>query len=511
MDINDLFDEAVKETDSFNNHPACALPLDQKILYLKGLSLVMYVDKNAAAAETEYLRILLKSCKIDEALLQDLADFGAAPDKDTIQEFIRTFRRRPIAQVFLFDALMMSRRDGKVEAPERALTKRFADHLEILRGTQQDIQDLFCHILNKDWTESAPYFTARLLDPSLFKHLLDYHEVDLDELIVRTDALRQRRTRELLRNKLDFPRYTWGRLTYSHPDIKHPAGVVSKEAVSLKFPHDIMLPLLQAALDRREIRVFHGDLIIEAEGYRTNPVDAIKLTELGMVCDDETQTLGLADGADFGNPPGCPESLVRYLFEIEPGADTTSAITSLCRAFGAMPVFAQILKSDQKLRLPKADGQPVAFIPFRFLEEAGASACGIYTLDFDCGLSWVLGDKVIYSGSTKNWYELKAGTPKDELYADSSSPWHYDGAFVSVCRESLWKAEEVKPTAKCHQLASISFSLILNRGIHMCLPDDEAALSVGYATVMANASVSAAKGRSTGFFAGLAFDPNRDA
>ena len=62
----------------------------------------------------------------------------------------------------------------------KAVVDKIAEQLEVLKGTYQDIYDLFCHIKNKDWDESALYFSSHLLNPEHFKHLLDYFEVEID-------------------------------------------------------------------------------------------------------------------------------------------------------------------------------------------------------------------------------------------------------------------------------------------------------------------------------------------
>ncbi len=158
FDILDLIHDATKEANSFENHPAKALPLEERLSYLNGLALVMNADAEISEDEKEYLRILIKSFDLDESCLNDFVTFAQAPDKDTIQAFFRTFRRKPLAQLFLFDAYMMGMRDGQLQDKERAVIDKMAEQLEILKGTRRDIFDLFCHIQNKDWTESSFVF-----------------------------------------------------------------------------------------------------------------------------------------------------------------------------------------------------------------------------------------------------------------------------------------------------------------------------------------------------------------
>ncbi|WP_105201531.1 tellurite resistance TerB family protein [Pseudoalteromonas sp. T1lg10] len=166
LDILDVINEATKEANSFENHAAKDLTLEERLLYLQGLALVMNADGEIHAEEKEYIRILIKSFEMDESILESFVEFAQRPDKDTVQAFFRTFRRRPIAQLFLFDALMMTRRDDSVDEREKSVVDKIAEQLEVLKGTYQDIFELFCHLKNKDWDESSVFFSSHLLNPN---------------------------------------------------------------------------------------------------------------------------------------------------------------------------------------------------------------------------------------------------------------------------------------------------------------------------------------------------------
>ena len=254
FDILDLIHDATKEANSFENHPAKALPLEERLSYLNGLALVMNADAEISEDEKEYLRILIKSFDLDESCLNDFVTFAQAPDKDTIQAFFRTFRRKPLAQLFLFDAYMMGMRDGQLQDKERAVIDKMAEQLEILKGTRRDIFDLFCHIKNKDWTESSFYFSAHLLNPENFKHLLEYFEVDLRELLERTSTLQENRLRERLEGE---PSFEWMPVQYKGEGFQAPKSEITKKLMceSLTIPYGFFVPYLQAMLDRGQLRV----------------------------------------------------------------------------------------------------------------------------------------------------------------------------------------------------------------------------------------------------------------
>jgi uncharacterized tellurite resistance protein B-like protein len=214
LDMLSAFTEATQEADAFESHPMAEHNMEEQLLYLQGLAMVMNVDNDIHETELEYLRILIKSFGLDESITDDCVKFAQAPDKDSIQAFVRCFRCKPIAQLFLFDALMMTRRDGAVHDKEVVLVNAMAGQLEILKGTQQDIFDLFCHIKNRNWQESALYFSSHLLNPEHFKHLLAYHEIDLDELMTETTTIRTSRLQEVVSQKvgLSIIGLTWRKL-----------------------------------------------------------------------------------------------------------------------------------------------------------------------------------------------------------------------------------------------------------------------------------------------------------
>jgi len=269
LDILDVINEATKEANSFENHAAKELALEERLLYLQGLALVMNADGEIHPEEKEYIRILIKSFDMDETILESFVEFAEQPDKDTIQAFFRAFRRRPIAQLFLFDALMMTRRDDKIDEREKAVVDKIAEQLEVLKGTYQDIYDLFCHIKNKDWDESALYFSSHLLNPEHFKHLLDYFEVDFDELLKRNEATRKDRLLRHLKHKLE------------HSLLDH------SKFTKLKINNNIILPFLQSGIDK-------GEIVILNEVIKLPNDKEVHLNQVGLKYYRETKSLSIA-------------------------------------------------------------------------------------------------------------------------------------------------------------------------------------------------------------------------
>ncbi|MCA0936654.1 TerB family tellurite resistance protein [Vibrio alginolyticus] len=255
LDILSAIKEAAKESNAFENHPAKELSLEERLLYLQGLALVMNSDGEIHPEETDYLLILIRSLDLDESVLESCIEFSKQPDKNTIQSILKTFRRKPIAQLFIFDALMLSYRDGQISESEKEVIDELALQFEVIKGTYSDIYDLFCHIKNKNWEGSALYFNTHLLNHKFFNHILDYYEVDLDEV--------SKHAKEISKKKIII-------------NIKDKV----REGVS----NEVLLPFFQSKIDRGQASVQSGVLIIPEVKY-------VKLSSLKLGYDQISKCL----------------------------------------------------------------------------------------------------------------------------------------------------------------------------------------------------------------------------
>ncbi|WP_421420095.1 hypothetical protein ACN9JF_19140 (plasmid) [Pseudoalteromonas lipolytica] len=263
LDMLATFMEATKEPSAFENHPIAQQGIEGQLLYLQGLALVMNADNNIHETEVEYLQILINSFSLDNSVLDDVVGFAKAPDKVNIQAFVNYYRRKPLAQLFLFDALMMTRRDNQVHEKEMPLVNAIATQLEILKGTQQDIFDLFCHIKNRNWKESALYFSSHLLNPDYFKHLLAYHEVEYEALMAETATIRSKRLTKLIVNKVTRAcQLKWEPLNYCNAESLPKEKEITIDYAPNIFTYDLLVPFLQSKMDRGELRVSSDEIFI---------------------------------------------------------------------------------------------------------------------------------------------------------------------------------------------------------------------------------------------------------
>ncbi|MEZ8204627.1 TerB family tellurite resistance protein [Vibrio splendidus] len=247
--------EAAKESTAFENHAAKNLPLEDRLLYLQGLALVMNADGEIHKEEKEYLLILIKSFDLDESILESCIDFASQPDKSTIQSILKCFKRKPIAQLFLFDALMISYRDGDISEQEKEVIDELAFQFEVAKGIYQDIFDLFCYIKNRNWQDATLYFSINLLNPDHFNHIFNYYDVSLEQVLKQNNKTSKRKILACINNKLE--------------------NGISNE---------VILPFLQAKIDKKEASVKNGIFIL-------SDLDDFKLSTININFDKLSETL----------------------------------------------------------------------------------------------------------------------------------------------------------------------------------------------------------------------------
>ncbi|WP_252616428.1 hypothetical protein, partial [Enterobacter sp. JH23] len=81
-----------------------------------------------------YLLTLIISFEVDESIIDSFMDFANKPDKNIVQSILKYFKRQPIAQLFLFDAFMISVRDGDISVSEKNIIDELALQFEVSKG-----------------------------------------------------------------------------------------------------------------------------------------------------------------------------------------------------------------------------------------------------------------------------------------------------------------------------------------------------------------------------------------
>ena len=329
MNILDFVKDSLKEADAFENHPLKSYSLEEQLLYLNVLSLVMFVDETVTTEEKTYLSILIKSFSLDADVLDSLIEFAEQPDKQTFHEFIQFFRRKPIAQLFLFDAYMLASSSQSFSDDARLLISQLADGLEILKGTQKDIFDLFCHIKNKDWQESALYFSSHLLASEHFQHLLEYHGVNFDELIKKTEGLRVDRLLKIMKNKMQ------------------------SEDLKPTIDNTLILPALQAEISRGNAVVTADKITIINNRY----IKDLALSEIAISFDNGSKTFKVINPSEVESP-----LYIKYFIETLGIHDINGFIKTLYNVDNAIPTGMMSTINNQCIILDFGISEHLPFV-----------------------------------------------------------------------------------------------------------------------------------------------------
>ena len=163
---------------------------------------------------------------------------------------MHAFRRKPMAHTFLFDAYMVGLCNDKEYDNELAVITSLADKLEVLKGTQQDIYDIFCLIRNKDWSECGLFFEYSMLNREYYNHLLEYYDIKIEEHLTNSIKMQQKRLHEKFSINLE-----WMNLKYPREAEFPKKKQITKDFVSISIDNGIAVSFIQYLLDRKEIIV----------------------------------------------------------------------------------------------------------------------------------------------------------------------------------------------------------------------------------------------------------------
>lgn len=170
--------EAVAKVIRLDNHPLVGADDQDKINYLKGLSLVIYADKNQSAEEVAYLGALFRTLNPGQETLEQLLAFAEKPnfaDMLAIRELLR--RQEITGVVFLLDLVMLAAVDAAITDEEKALI-----------GACREFVGWDHTIFNRWYTYCATLATVesntvfenclRVFPATLTDHLLQYRGFD---------------------------------------------------------------------------------------------------------------------------------------------------------------------------------------------------------------------------------------------------------------------------------------------------------------------------------------------
>lgn len=179
MNIVDLFSSAVKELKTFEKHPLQEASLEDQISYLNMLALMANVDDEIHESEQDYLQCLIKYFGLDASSLDGVIEYAKAPDKESIQAFIKNFKQTLFAEVFLFDALMVMNSDEQVKKSEQELFKQMKVGLSLPLKKQRLILSIYKYIREENTFEIEKLIQVQVIDRQAFEHIAKYFELKI--------------------------------------------------------------------------------------------------------------------------------------------------------------------------------------------------------------------------------------------------------------------------------------------------------------------------------------------
>lgn len=228
--INESYNEENKEKELYTDHPLKEISVDERVLYLQGIALVMNADKEIHDDEVKYLSILLNSCELEASSLDELLTFAKSPDKDAIKQLFSTFKNQAIAETFIYDAMVMAKRDDELQDVETKLESILVNQLQISSDKYQHIQYLFKAISVKNWHACAMVFHLNLLDLDHYLHIFSFHKADINFHINKAKSIKVNDTEFSL---VPLPQGSFNMGAYDGDENAKPVHSVNLKAFSM--------------------------------------------------------------------------------------------------------------------------------------------------------------------------------------------------------------------------------------------------------------------------------------
>ena len=172
----------VREDISFEAHPADKLDLAQKLIYLKGLVLMMNADNEIHDNEKNYIASLIKAFDVQENALDTLIEFAENPTQEEFVELINFLRDNPINIYFLFDCITISYKDGTFHDREKALLGYLFDFLSLRENIQTFLFSLHQAMRDKNESDAYKILSNYDGDKGYFKEMFKIHSINIDNL-----------------------------------------------------------------------------------------------------------------------------------------------------------------------------------------------------------------------------------------------------------------------------------------------------------------------------------------
>ena len=176
-DILQFVKEVKEEIFSFKTLPAKNFDIDQKILYIKALSLIANVNSKPTKAEIDLLNKFLISFELRNTdALQDILAFGENPEKDTFLQFIEFLDTKEKKTTFLLDCFLLTNQNKNITKSSIEFLNIISETIGLSKNQFKHIENIYNDISSKRLkTVSAFVRKYSTIKKDSFSYLIDYY------------------------------------------------------------------------------------------------------------------------------------------------------------------------------------------------------------------------------------------------------------------------------------------------------------------------------------------------
>jgi hypothetical protein len=180
--MSSMFDliNSKSESAKFQDHPVSFMPLEMRLLYLYGLSLVLGSIKDNKLHGSGYFTALMNSFIVDPSMQDDFISFSRSPDEDFLSEFISTFSEAKEKNVFIFDMLVMAIGKRGLNSEKVDLVNKVSKDLDIESNIFLRIKKIVSLVIKENWPAALDELDEANISCDDFRYFVSFYDVDYE-------------------------------------------------------------------------------------------------------------------------------------------------------------------------------------------------------------------------------------------------------------------------------------------------------------------------------------------
>ncbi len=167
--------DAVKAKLALNSHPVSQQELPRKVNYLNGIALMMNVDGAITESQKNYFVALIEAFDMDKEMADEFIEFANNPDEELFKELMEDIKQDDtVKELFMVDAIVMAKKDGKLDKNEETLIKNYFEMLSFSSGKENKIRNIAEIIDSQDEEEALIVYITDEQFYHKFSYLFDF-------------------------------------------------------------------------------------------------------------------------------------------------------------------------------------------------------------------------------------------------------------------------------------------------------------------------------------------------